>query len=91
MPVELFEATQSFVKSSKPSFDSDTMKKVLSAIEELKKQKVLIEDPSYDNVVLERFRNLTGKTLIRIAYFILTDQCNFNCSYCFIRKEQRKE
>lgn len=90
LPFSLYELVQSFVLEGEKNPDPDSNDNVSKAIDELKKQKVLIENPSYDDVVLSRFRNLTGKPQTRIAYFIMTDQCNFNCSYCFIRKEQRK-
>lgn len=90
LPKDLYEMVQASIKEGKTPSAPDSVNKLSHAIEELKKQKILIDSPSYDDVILQRFRNLTGKPQTRIAYFIMTDQCNFNCSYCFVRKEQRK-
>lgn len=60
------------------------------AIQELKKNRIIIDNPDYDDLVLKRFQKLTGKPAVRVAYFIMTDKCNFNCSYCFMLREQKK-
>jgi len=63
---------------------------VNNAISELVKNKILVPNSGYDETVLNKYRALANKPSIKIAYFIMTDKCNFNCSYCFIQKEQQK-
>ncbi len=47
--------------------------------------KILIKADISDAEILDFFRdNYLGKPYISIAYFILTDACNFGCKYCFV-------
>ncbi|GAB6098952.1 radical SAM protein [Halanaerocella petrolearia] len=64
--------------------DSKTEKQVSSVIDSLIENKVLTTSCKTDDQVINHFRNSLGEPYIEIAYFILTDDCNFDCSYCFI-------
>lgn len=56
----------------------------------LYKNKVFI-DAAEDENIIYKFKSFTGKPAVKIAYFILTDNCNFNCSYCFVKKGMSEE
>ena len=55
-------------------------------IDALREEKVLIESHEYDDYVLSNVRNVADSPKIRVAYFLMTDDCNLDCSYCFIKK-----
>lgn len=52
----------------------------------LLKNKVLVESPEYDDSVLQAIQNAAEKPYISVMYLILTEKCNFDCSYCFIER-----
>ena len=59
-------------------------------IEQLENSKIIVSSPAYDDLVLNRYQGVSKNTSIKIAYLILTDECNFNCSYCFMRREHQE-
>lgn len=69
---------------------SEASSETQSTIDKFVNSKIVIDTPDFDDLVLSRYRGIAKNTFIKIAYFILTDQCNFNCSYCFIKKEIEK-
>src|SRR3989344_2497152 len=60
---------------------------LLAIVETLKDAKILIQDPAEDNNALEYFLGLLGKPYPHLAYFLLTEKCNFRCSYCFLKSQ----
>ena len=56
-----------------------------SAIANLKDARVLIQDPSDDDRAIGYFLGLLGKPYPHLVYFLLTEKCNFRCSYCFVK------
>lgn len=58
------------------------------AIKALKDARVLIQDPVEDTKAIEYFMGLIGKPYPHLAYFVLTEKCNFRCSYCFIKNQE---
>lgn len=61
----------------------ETAKALLTALHE---EKILIECTEYDDKVLNNVRTVANSPKIRVAYFLMTDDCNLDCSYCFIKK-----
>ena len=59
----------------------------LAMIEILKDARVLIQNPIEDDQAIEYFLGLLGKPYPHLVYFLLTEKCNFHCSYCFIKKQ----
>lgn len=55
-------------------------------IDALREEKILIENSEYDEYVLSNVRKVANSPKIRVAYFLMTDDCNLDCSYCFIKK-----
>jgi len=48
---------------------------------------VICPDAAFDDRVLARVREEVKGPAITIAYFILTEDCNFNCTYCYVKGE----
>jgi len=67
--------------------DSDKKEELLKIIEALKEARILIKDPAEDEKAIDYFKNLLGKPYPHLAYFILTDECNFRCKYCFVKNQ----
>lgn len=51
---------------------------------------ILIKSNETDKKTIEYYRNNIPVPGIYVAFFILTDACNFNCSYCFIEHDRKK-
>lgn len=65
--------------------NSDIIPEVLiSEVEELKKQKILIADSSIDDKIINLVRSGCPTPQISVCYFILSEQCNLACKYCFL-------
>jgi len=47
--------------------------------------KIFVQSPADDDRVIDFFRSNFGRPEVSIVYFVLTDKCNFSCSYCFVR------
>lgn len=59
-------------------------------IKEMKSNKILIEDNQIDSKIIEKFRNIISKPYIQIAYFIMAENCNLACSYCFLKNNTQE-
>jgi len=70
------------------SIDSRNKEDFLKTVDALKNAKILINDPESDEKVLNHFLGLLGKPYPHLAYFILTEKCNFRCKYCFIKNQE---
>lgn len=76
--------TQALLTSLTGSVQQDL---VAAALNALIANKVLIKNPSADEKVISHFRSSIPRPYIQIAYFILTENCNFGCSYCFVKRD----
>ena len=59
---------------------------IKTIIELLMKHKIIVPSHEYDDAILEAIQNAADEPYISIMYLILTEKCNFNCSYCFIER-----
>lgn len=53
-------------------------------INELIKQKIVIENSATDEKIINFVRSGNPTPHISVCYFILTEQCNLACKYCFL-------
>jgi uncharacterized protein len=70
---------------------ADIPREYSSALKLLYDAKVIIPDEKYDDLIIGKVREQIKGPEIKIAYFILTEECNFNCSYCYIKGETPSE
>lgn len=61
-------------------------KEIKPIVELLKKNKVIVVNHDYDDNVFTAIQNANEAPYPSILYLILTEKCNFNCSYCFIER-----
>ena len=66
-----------------PSGDRYDVASVLPALIE---NRMLLGTPDTDETVLRSFKKLLQPFNINLVYFVVTDACNFSCSYCFMLK-----
>lgn len=67
--------------------DAPRRESVVEALNGLIANKVLVKDPTADEKVISHFRSSIPEPYTQIAYFILTENCNFGCSYCFVKRD----
>ncbi len=60
---------------------------IKNTVDQLIKNKIVISDPLFDEAVITHFKGTLGKPYIKTAFLLLTNRCNFNCSYCFVEKD----
>ncbi|MHC6201879.1 radical SAM protein [Breznakiellaceae bacterium SP9] len=53
----------------------------------LQDAKIIVPDAAYDGLVLHHIRESIDPPHVEIAYFILSEACNCNCSYCFVKHD----
>lgn len=53
-------------------------------IDSLRKYMIIVESKDDDNDILEYVRKNVPSPYISLAYFVLTEQCNLACKYCFL-------
>lgn len=63
-------------------------KDFLNTIEALKEANILISNPKDDEKVIKYFMKMLGRPYPHLIYFILTENCNFRCKYCFIKNQE---
>lgn len=69
-------------------FISDSLdiepEEIKSEIDELIKQKIIVKNSDVDEKIINFVRSGIRKPEISVCYFILTEQCNLACKYCFL-------
>ena len=50
------------------------------------KNKIIVDSREYDETIFSAIQNAVEEPYLSIMYLILTEKCNFNCSYCFIER-----
>lgn len=69
--------------------DSNDLKEL---IVQLERNKVLVPNENYDDLILNTIISGISKPYPAIIYLIMTEKCNFACDYCFIERymDQKK-
>ena len=55
-------------------------------IDLLIKNKIIVDSYEYDEAVLNAIQQAADEPYPSVMYLILTEKCNFNCSYCFVER-----
>lgn len=67
--------------------DDHNKEQFLTLIRSLIEYKIFSNEPDYDEKILNRFQNNLPKPYVQIVYFVVTENCNLDCSYCFIENK----
>jgi len=84
-------ADGSFLEDILPLIKAEDQEDFLSTIEALKDAQILIHNSESDKKAFNYFRGMLGKPYPHLAYFILTEKCNFRCKYCFIKNQESSD
>ena len=88
VPAEFLHVIKSFKGGSCPEnllTNPEEQDDFFIIIDALMDAKILVQNPIEDDQALEYFLGLLGKPYPHLAYFLLTEQCNLRCSYCFVK------
>lgn len=83
-PVYLSEEKFSAVKSILDSNDQQITDYVEHEFDELLKYKIIVKDDETDIKIKEFVQSKLPTPAVNICYFILSEQCNLACKYCFL-------
>lgn len=72
--IESIELEKAILENRKPMLKEDVK-------ESLQKYFIVVET---DEGIIEKVRKYVPKPYISVAYFVLTEQCNLACKYCFL-------
>ena len=75
-----YEAVEAFIHKNTNSIPQE----LKSEVNELRKQKILVENSAIDEKIINFVRSGNPIPHISVCYFILTEQCNLACKYCFL-------
>jgi len=88
-----YKAFSDFLQNSKIESLSDFPSSLARIATELSDCKILTKDSDTDDNVIKYFRSRLPGPIISGCYFILSEQCNLACKYCFLgnnNAEKRK-
>lgn len=90
---EEFRELQPYLKDPKVVWDNVPLP-IRQVAEELIKWKIIKTEPDEDEKVLQFVQSGVPEPAVNVCYFILSDQCNLACKYCFLGNnnfEKRKK
>ena len=78
-----YHTLQAWLAQHPESVDSSPTE-IRPCVVELVKNRILVQTEGEDDRVLSFVRSKIPKPAINVCYFILTEQCNLACKYCFL-------
>ena len=81
---DVYESLQAWIASSRCNQISDAPESITKEVTELARWKILTQSEEEDDRVLRFVKSRMPKSAISICYFILSEQCNLACKYCFL-------
>lgn len=84
LTINVYESLKAWLDSSHSISIDNIPQHIQEEVNELIKCKVLVQSEDEDEQVLHFIRSRIPKPSISVCYFILTEQCNLACKYCFL-------
>lgn len=81
---DVFKSLQDWLASSSCNQISNAPEYIAKEVVELARWKILTQSEDEDDKVLRFVKSRMPKPAINICYFILSEQCNLACKYCFL-------
>jgi len=81
-----FDSAVSFVDSG-AELETCVSADLKAVLKQMAEDKIIVPGNAYDDAIIARLRTGIGESAIQIAYFILTENCNFRRKYCFIMRK----
>lgn len=94
VPKAQYEELLGFLNNSQPDSLDELPLSLSKVATELRKCKILTQKESEDDEVLQFVRSRIPAPSVNVCYFILSEQCNLACKYCFLGNntlERRKK
>lgn len=88
---DAYESLQTWIASSHCNQISDAPEFISKEVAELARWKILTQSEDEDDKVLRFVKSRMPKPAINICYFILSEQCNLACKYCFLGNNDVKK
>lgn len=85
--IAVFDGSVS-LQSALDALPASDRNSVASALPALIENRMLLGTPDTDETVLRSFKSLLQPLHINLLYLVVTDACNFSCSYCFMIKSK---
>src|SRR5689334_3349351 len=80
----VYQSLKAWLDSSECVAIENIPQHIQEEVRELIKCKVLVQSDDEDEQVLHFIRSRIPKPSISVCYFILSEQCNLACKYCFL-------
>ncbi|MDF2855811.1 MAG: Radical domain protein [Neobacillus sp.] len=81
---EIYQSLKAWLDSPRCATIESIPQHIQEEVKELIKCKVLVQSDDEDEQVLHFIRSSIPKPSISVCYFILSEQCNLACKYCFL-------
>ena len=88
---DAYESLQTWLASSCCNQISDAPESIEKEVTELARWKILTQSEDEDDKVLRFVKSRIPKPAISICYFILSEQCNLACKYCFLGNNDKEK
>lgn len=88
---ETYENLQAWLVGSFCIDSKNPPESIKNEVEELIKYKILSTKDNEDNKVLDFVRSRIPAPAINVCYFIMSEQCNLACKYCFLGNNDAKK
>ena len=88
---DTYESLQTWLASSCCNQISDAPESIAKEVTELARWKILTQSEDEDDKVLRFVKSRIPKPAISICYFILSEQCNLACKYCFLGNNDKQK
>lgn len=79
-----YQGLKAWLDSSSCVVLDEAPSKIQEEVQELAKRRILIQSDDEDDKALKFVRSHIPKPSISVCYFILSEQCNLACKYCFL-------
>ena len=88
---DAYESLQAWIASSCCREINDAPEYISKEVSELVRWKILTQSEDEDEKVLRFVKSRIPKPAINICYFILSEQCNLACKYCFLGNNDKNK
>ena len=86
--VEAFLESDDYKKAASDDKPPQPPAEIASQLDALRQNKIIVDSPEYDDQTIGYFRGRIGLPYVEIIYFLLSDRCNFDCRYCFVKRDR---
>ena len=86
-----YKDLQAWLASSFRNGPEQAPEPIRPVVEELIKNRILTKSDGEDDRVLEFIRSKIPEPAINVCYFILSEQCNLACKYCFLGNNNKNK